>query len=165
MNEQGLLSLLATLGISYVRVDHPALAAIEDYHKLGIVLPDQGVKNLFLRNKKGSKVYLVIMAERSQADLAHIAQQIGESRLSFASEASLRQHLNLAPGCVTPFALPFDQEHKITVLLDQDLRQDELLGFHPLVNHATVCIDYPDFLRFLAYTGHKPVAICAQDQG
>ncbi len=162
MTEQAVLTLLSELDIAYVRVTHPALAAIEDYHKHNIVLPDQGVKNLFLRNKKGNKTYLVIMAEQGQADLAHIASQIGESRLSFASEDRLRQYLNVAPGCVTPFALPFDLEHQVTVLLDEDLKQDELLGFHPLVNEATVCIGYADFLRFLAYCGHEPMAISVQ---
>ncbi|MBP6116256.1 MAG: prolyl-tRNA synthetase associated domain-containing protein [Neisseriaceae bacterium] len=164
MTEQSVLTLLTDLGIDYVRVTHPALGAIDDYYKMNIELPDQGIKNLFLRNKKGNRMYLVVMDEHQSADLAHIAAQIGESRLSFASEEKLKQCLNVAPGCVTPFALPYDTAQKVTVLLDQNIKQDELLGFHPLVNDATVCIGYADFLRFLAHTQHEPRVIRVQTQ-
>ncbi len=159
MTEQSLLSLLTDLDIAYVRVEHPALGAIDDYYKMNIELPDQGIKNLFLKNKKGNRLYLVVMDEHQPADLSHIAEQVGESRLSFASTQTLALTLNVAAGCVTPFALPFDTEHKVTVLLDQNIKQDELLGFHPLVNHATVCIAYSDFLRFLVHSGHEPKSI------
>ncbi len=165
MTPAELLTLLTTLSIDYVRVAHPALASIDDYYKMNIVLPDQGIKNLFLRNKKGNRVYLVVMDEHQSADLAHIARQIGESRLSFASEAKLNQHLNVAAGCVTPFALLFDTEKAVTVLLDETLKQDELLGFHPLVNNATVCISYADFLRFLTHSGHEPTLISVKADG
>lgn len=159
MSESILLALLTTLKIDYVRVEHPALASIDDYHKQNIVLPDQGIKNLFLRNRKGNRWYLVVMDEHQSADLVHIADQLGESRLSFASEEKLRALLNVSAGCVTPFALVSDESHQITVLLDQNIKQTELLGFHPLVNHATVCITYTDFLKFLAYTEHVPKLI------
>lgn len=159
MTEQDLLALLKELNIEYVRVEHPALSAIEDYYKMHIELPDQGIKNLFLRNKKGNRCYLVVMDEHRQADLDFIASQIKESRLSFGSEERLNEYLSVPARCVTPFALLYDKEHKVKVLLDETIKQDELLGFHPLINNATVCISYADFLGFLKYTGHEPMLI------
>ncbi|WBI99259.1 prolyl-tRNA synthetase associated domain-containing protein [Pseudomonas aeruginosa] len=149
MDEQALLALLRELAIDSVRVEHPAIASIEEYYA-------QGIKNLFLRNRKGTRHYLVLLDERKEADLPGIAEQIGESRLSFASVERLREYLGVELGCVTPFALVNDPQHRVEVLLDDAIRQDQLLGFHPLVNTATECIRYADLLAFLAHTGHEP---------
>ncbi|HGN2787551.1 TPA: prolyl-tRNA synthetase associated domain-containing protein [Pseudomonas aeruginosa] len=149
MDEQALLALLRELAIDSQRVEHPAIASIEEYYA-------QGIKNLFLRNRKGTRHYLVLLDERKEADLPGIAEQIGESRLSFASVERLREYLGVELGCVTPFALVNDPQHRVEVLLDDAIRQDRLLGFHPLVNTATECIRYADLLAFLAHTGHEP---------
>ncbi|ELK4815825.1 prolyl-tRNA synthetase associated domain-containing protein [Pseudomonas aeruginosa] len=149
MDEQALLALLRELAIDSQRVEHPAIASIEEYYA-------QGIKNLFLRNRKGTRHYLVLLDERKEADLPGIAEQIGESRLSFASVERLREYLGVELGCVTPFALVNDPQHRVEVLLDDAIRQDQLLGFHPLVNTATECIRYADLLAFLAHTGHEP---------
>ncbi|HCF4568230.1 TPA: hypothetical protein NIE92_003996 [Pseudomonas aeruginosa] len=149
MDEQALLALLRELAIDSQRVEHPAIASIEEYYA-------QGIKNLFLRNRKGTRHYLVLLDERKEADLPGIAEQIGESRLSFASVERLREYLGVELGCVTPFALVNDPQQRVEVLLDDAIRQDQLLGFHPLVNTATECIRYADLLAFLAHTGHEP---------
>ncbi|HBO1226962.1 hypothetical protein I5K02_16730 [Pseudomonas aeruginosa] len=154
MDEQALLALLRELAIDSQRVEHPAIASIEEYYA-------QGIKNLFLRNRKGTRHYLVLLDERKEADLPGIAEQIGESRLSFASVERLREYLGVELGCVTPFALVNDPQHRVEVLLDDAIRQDQLLGFHPLVNTATECIRYADLLAFLAHTGHEPRLIRA----
>lgn len=154
MDEQALLALLRELAIDSQRVEHPAIASIEEYYA-------QGIKNLFLRNRKGTRHYLVLLDERKEADLPGIAEQIGESRLSFASVERLREYLGVELGCVTPFALVNDPQHRVEVLLDDAIRQDRLLGFHPLVNTATECIRYADLLAFLAHTGHEPRLIRA----
>ncbi|MCY1407845.1 Prolyl-tRNA editing protein ProX [compost metagenome] len=156
VDEAALLALLDDLRIDSVRVEHPPLTTIEAFYEHGIELPDQGIKNLFLRNRKGNRYFLVLLGERKEADLASIAEQIGESRLSFASVERLREHLGVDLGGVTPFALLNDPQHKVTVLMDDEISQDELLGFHPLVLTATQCISYADFMRFLGYTGHEP---------
>jgi len=159
MQEADFYTLLDHLNISFIKVEHPAFGAIEDYYRAGIEFPDQGVKNLFLKNRKGNRFYLAILGETKTADLTRLASQLGEARLSFASEEKLQQLLALTPGSVSPFGLVNDLEHQVTLLLDDEIKQDELLGFHPLVNSATLCISYPDFIKFLQHTGHTPVAV------
>jgi Ala-tRNA(Pro) deacylase len=159
MQESDLYRLLDTLNIEFIKVEHPAFGAIEDYHQAGIEFPGQCVKNLFLKNRKGNRFYLLILDELKTADLTALAGQIGEARLSFASEDKLMELMGLTPGAVTPFGLADDQEHRITVLLDDSMRQDDLLGFHPLVNSSTLCIHYADLLKYLGHTGHEPVMV------
>jgi Ala-tRNA(Pro) deacylase len=159
MQEDGLYALLAEMGIEYVKVEHPAYGSVADYHRDGIEFPGQCVKNLFLKNRKGNRFYLLVLDELKTADLARLAEQIGEARLSFASEDRLQELMQLSPGAVTPFGLANDAEHRVTLLLDNDIDPDELIGFHPMVNDSTLCISVPDFLRFIARTGHEPVSV------
>lgn len=157
MDEQALLEVLKDLSIESIHLEHPKIVTVEDYLQCGITWPDQGVKNLFLKNKKGNQHYLlVLLDERAQVKLDDVAAQIGETRLSFASPERLKQYLGVEAGCVTPFGLLNDPEHLVQVLLDDGIKQDELLGFHPIVNTATECISYQDFMRFLEYSGHEP---------
>ena len=156
MQEEGLYALLAELGIDFVKVEHPAYGSVADYHRDGIEFPGQCVKNLFLKNRKGNRYYLLVLDELKTADLAKLAAETGEARLSFASEERLRELMQLEPGAVTPFGLANDSEHRVSVLLDSDIDPAELIGFHPMVNDSTLCISVPDFLRFLGHTGHEP---------
>ncbi|MBV8646311.1 prolyl-tRNA synthetase associated domain-containing protein [Paludibacterium sp.] len=156
MQEAGLYALLAELGIHYEKVEHPPFGAVSDYHREGITFPGQCVKNLFLKNRKGNRFYLLVLDELKTADLAALASQVDEARLSFASEERLQEFMQLSAGSVTPFGLANDAEGRIQVLLDNDIDPAQLIGFHPMVNDSTLCITVPDFLRFLAHTGHEP---------
>ncbi|BEV71443.1 MULTISPECIES: prolyl-tRNA synthetase associated domain-containing protein [unclassified Paludibacterium] len=159
MQQAELFALLAEMGIQYVKVDHPAYGSVEDYHRDGITFPGQCVKNLFLKNRKGNRFYLLVLDELKTADLAALASQVDEARLSFASEDRLQELMQLTAGSVTPFGLANDVEHRITLLLDSDIDPDQLIGFHPMSNDSTICLSVPDFLRFLRHTGHEPVQV------
>lgn len=88
-NEQKVYEVLQKLEIKYVKYEHEALYTVEEAKKLGICMPGQQCKNLFLRNRKGDVHYLVILDEEKQADLKSLAKQIESSNLSFASEERL----------------------------------------------------------------------------
>ena len=106
-------------------------------------------KNLFLRNQKGTKHYLVILNYLKRADLQGGADQIGDGKLSFASPERLMTHLGVTPGSVSPFGLIHDRDHIVRVVLDRDLKDAERISFHPNINTATVVLAFADFVRFL----------------
>ena len=145
---------LAALGISFERYEHPPVAtALEaDEHWSGIDAAH--CKNLFLRNQKGNRHYLVIVKHPKRADLRGVADQIGDGKLSFASPERLKTHLGLTPGSVSPFGLINDPAHAVRVVLDRDLKTASRLSFHPNINTRTYVIASDDFMRFLAATGH-----------
>jgi Ala-tRNA(Pro) deacylase len=111
-------------------------------------------KNLFLRNKKGDRHYLVVLGHRKQADLRWLAARLGDDRLSFGSPDRLLAHLGLTPGAVSPFGLINDPGHRVRLVIDQDFKSADHVAFHPNVNTATVRLARADFERFLAWTGH-----------
>ena len=111
-------------------------------------------KNLFLRNQKGSRHYLVIVKHPKRADLRAVADQIGDGKLSFASPERLLTHLGVTPGSVSPFGLINDASHDVRVFLDADLKAAERISFHPNINTVTVVLAFADFERFLAARGN-----------
>jgi Ala-tRNA(Pro) deacylase len=153
--EARVYEVLEKLGIPFVRHEHPPVFTVEEAERHWTGIEGAHCKNLFLRNKKGNRHYLVVIESGKQADLRKLNITLGEDRLSFASAERLRKHLGLDPGAVSPFGLINDTGRQVTVLIDQDLRRAPFVNFHPNVNTATVGVSFSDFERFLAWTGHR----------
>jgi len=153
--EAQVLQVLEELGIPYVRHEHPPVFTVEQAEKHWMGIEGAHCKNLFLRNKKGNRHYLIVLLSAKQADLRGLNQKLGEDRLSFGSPERLKKYLGLEPGSVSPFGLINDRQKEVTVVLDQDLKQAGQVNFHPNVNTATLAISAADFERFLAWTGHR----------
>lgn len=152
--EQAVGDHLRQLGISYERYEHPPIATAEEgeIHWAGIDAVH--CKNLFLRNQKGSRHYLVILAHTKRADLRAVADQVGDGKLSFASADRLHTYLGVAPGSVSPFGLINDRERHVGLFLDRELKSAERISFHPNINTATIVLAYGDFERFLTACGN-----------
>ncbi len=146
---------LAALGIAFERHEHPPVATVEEAEKHWVGIDAAHCKNLFLRNQKGNRHYLVVLLHSKRADLRAVADQIGDGKLSFASPERLMTHLGLTPGSVSPFGLINDSSHTVLVVLDRDLRAKERVSFHPNINTRTYVISTADFTRFLEACGHR----------
>jgi Ala-tRNA(Pro) deacylase len=145
---------LDELGIAYERFEHPPIATAEEgqVHWAGIDATHS--KNLFVRNQKGTRHYLVIVQAAKRADLRAVAAQIGDGKLSFASPERLRTHLGVEPGSVSPFGLINDRAQHVQVFIDRDLQQARRVSFHPNRNTATLTLTLADFERFLTACGN-----------
>jgi Ala-tRNA(Pro) deacylase len=152
--ETKVIEVLEELGIGYTRHEHPPVFTVEQAEKHWTEIEGAHCKNLFLRNKKGNRHYLVILLSAKQADLRGLNEKLGEDRLSFGSPERLQKYLGLDPGSVSPFGLINDRQREVVVVVDQDVKQAGRVNFHPNVNTATVGISSADFERFLAWTGH-----------
>ena len=147
-------AVLDALGIAYQTYTHPPVFTAEAAAEHWAGIPATPVKNLFLRNKKGDRHYLVILPLEKQADLRQLVRVIGDDRLSFGSAERLQARLGLTPGSVSPFGLINDAGHTVRVIVDVDLRTAERLIFHPNDNRASVTISLEGFERFLASRGN-----------
>jgi Ala-tRNA(Pro) deacylase len=142
------------LGIAYETYSHPPVFTSEEADEHWATIPATRVKNLFLRNKKGDRHYLVILEVSKQADLRQLVKIVGDDRLSFGSADRLQACLGLTPGSVSPFGLIHDRQHAVRVLVDDDLRRAERLIFHPNINTLSVTITVADLEKFLAAMGN-----------
>lgn len=141
---------LDALGIRYERHEHPPVFTAEEAAVHWAPLHATEVKNLFLRNKKGNRHYLVILDVAKAADLKQIVKLVGDDRLSFGSPERLMNELGLTPGSVSPFGLLNDADGSVRVLVDADLRGKDRLIFHPNINTASVVISWADLEAFFA---------------
>lgn len=153
--KEKVLARLEALGIPYELTEHPAVYTIEEMDNLKITEKGDVCKNLFLRDAKGTRHFLVVLDKDKKADLKKIQEQLGSSRLSFASEERLMKHLGLSKGSVTPLGILNDAENTVEVVLDEDLKGRKRLGLHPNTNTATVWLDFEDVLKFIRADGHE----------
>jgi Ala-tRNA(Pro) deacylase len=152
--EVPVIAALEALGIPFDRFEHPPLASAADAEPYWRSIDAAHTKNLFLRNKGGSRHYLVIIGLLKRADLRVVGDQIGDGRLSFGSPDRLMTILGVTPGSVSPFGLIHDRAGEVGVYVDRDLKTEGRIAFHPNINTATLAIAFADFERFLASTGH-----------
>jgi len=151
--EQKVYRTLDTLDIPYVRHEHPPVYTVEEAEKHWENITGAHCKNLFLRNKKGNRHYLVVLDSSKRADLKALEKQLGEDRLSFASPERLMRYLGLEIGAVSPFGLINDTQKEVQVIIDQDLKDADSINFHPNVNTATVGMSFSNFEKFLSFCG------------
>ena len=143
-------------GIDPPRHEHAAVMTVEESERLVPPLPGAKTKNLFLRDKKGARHFLVTGAHDATVDLSALGGAIGAGRLGFASPARLARHLGITPGAVSLLALCNDTTGQVEFVIDETLWEAPAIQAHPLVNTATMILTHIDLERFLAATGHVP---------
>lgn len=156
--ESRLFAFLDSLGIVTTTRRHPPVHTVDEAKALRGDIPGAHCKNLFLKDKK-DQLWLVVALEERRIDLKSLDKRIGAARLSFGKPELLREVLGVEPGSVTPFALMYDRDRRVRVVLDRGMMQMRPLNYHPMHNAATTTIEPEDLTRFLAATGHEPLVV------
>jgi Ala-tRNA(Pro) deacylase len=154
--EAALNTRLSDLRIATTTYAHAPVFTVGESTAILDTLAGGHTKNLFLKDKKGG-LWLVVVQAHLRVDLNALAKQLQAPRFSFGSAELLVATLGITPGSVTPFALMNDTEHKVRVVLDQDMLAQTPLNFHPLRNDRTTAIAPEDLLRFVSACGHQPI--------
>jgi Ala-tRNA(Pro) deacylase len=153
--EPRLYEILTALGISYVYYEHPPAPTIEEAMKYWKDIEATHCKNLFFRNHKGNRHYLVVLDHRQALSIHDLEKRLMQGKLSFASDQRMLKYLGVTPGSVTPFGLIHDQDHHVHLFLDANLQKSQKISFHPCINTASLVVNWTDFLRFLQWTGNS----------
>lgn len=154
--KEEVLKKLKDLNINYKMVEHTPVYTIEDMDALGDIFSNAKIcKNLFLRDQKGKRHFLIVVPEEKRVPLSELPSKIGSTKLSFASEERLMKYLKLTPGAVTPLAVTNDEENAVEVFLDEELKKEKLLGVHPCDNTATILITVQDLEKYINSCNNK----------
>lgn len=148
-SQNKVFTLLDEMHISFHVVHHPAVFTIQEMENLQVEHMDKVVKNLFIRDDKKRKYYLLVMQKDKSANLKELRYLIESRPLSFASEDDLSKYLGLSKGEVTPFGVLNDEDNIVTVIIDKDLTNYDFIGIHPNDNTATVFISVDDLVKIL----------------
>jgi Ala-tRNA(Pro) deacylase len=149
-----LYRLLDSLQIPFEYIEHPPVPTVEEAMKYWSGIESGHCKNIFFRNHKGDRHYLVILYYDSKLNIKELEQKLRQGKLSFASDRRLMQYLGLTPGSVSPFGLINDNTRHVHLFIDRTLLEHERLSFHPNTNTASLIIPREGLFRFLEHTGN-----------
>ena len=147
--EQRVYEFLDNLNIDYQRVDHKAAMTMEDCAAVDQVLQAPTCKNLLLCNRQCTDFYLLLMPGDKPFKTKELSKQIGSSRLSFASAEYMEQFLDITPGSLSVMGLMNDKEHKVSLLIDEDVLKEKFFGCHPCINTTTVKLKTADLVNLI----------------
>ena len=149
------LAKLGELQIPYELIEHAAVYTVEEMERLRLPHTDRIAKNLFIRDEKKRNYFLVTMLKNKSANLKELRSKLESKPLSFASEDDLYKYLKLYRGEVSPLGVLNDADNAVTVVIDNDVKTQELIGVHPNDNTATVYIAVGDLIKLLETKGQK----------
>ena len=150
--------------IDYEVYYHPEAPTIEIARRYWRRDGSKHCKNLFFRNHKGNRHYLVVFDCERELAIHDLEHRLHQGKLSFASEQRMDRYLGLRPGSVSPFGLINDAENHVHLFLDRTLRDYPSLSFHPNDNTATVVISQQMFGRYLEAVGNTYEYISLYDE-
>jgi len=127
--KQAIYQFLDDHGINYQRHDHPPVYTFEE--------AKAHTKNVFLRDKKGRRHFIVMVADGRRIDLEALAGELRVKRLNLASTERLLEYMGVDPGSVSPLAVINDADQRVEVIFDRSLEKEALFQCHPLFS----CVD------------------------
>jgi Ala-tRNA(Pro) deacylase len=156
MNKRkNVLRVLEELGISYEIYEHPPVPTVEEALVYWKDIDATHCKNLFFRNHKGNRHYLVILKHERALNIRDLEQRLKQGKISFASPKRMEKYLGLTGGSVSVFGLINDMENHVHLFLDLELQSATKISFHPNENTSTIVISFDSFLRFLDWSGNS----------
>lgn len=152
--KQQVYDFLDQENIQYEVTEHEPVLTMDDMVRIG--LPEKGTlcKNMFVRDQKGKRHWLIVADNDTQVDLRSLGEKIGAGKVSFASADRLKKQLGLATGYVSPFGVINNEDHMVTVVFDKVLEGQERLGIHPNTNEATIWISFNDLVKAIEKIGN-----------
>lgn len=150
-----LYDILSKLNISFDYHEHPPAPTITEAKVYWKDLDATHCKNLFFRNHKGDKHYLVILDHMQQLDIHDLEKRLKQGKISFASSERMEKYLNIKPGSVSPFGLINDEKKHVQVFCDSNLQKSTKISFHPNINTASLVLQFSDFMKFMEWTGNR----------
>ncbi len=147
--EKSLENWLKQNQIEFILHQHTPVYTVEEAREHCYHIPGMHCKNLFLKDSKSGKFFLLTLPATKIIPISQIRKQIGVKKLSFANPDELSKVLKLKPGSVSPFGLLHDNQKIITFLIDQQVWNAPKVCFHPNVNYETIELTQDNFQKYI----------------
>ena len=152
--------LLDRLGVEYERRDQEPAMTMEDCKEVDQLLEAVICKNLFLCNRQKTAFYLLMIPDTKVFHTKDLSAQIGSARLSFAKPEYMEEFLDITPGSVSVMGLMNDKEHRVQLLIDEDVLDGEYIGCHPCINTSSIRFKVKDLIeKVIPAMGHDFVKV------
>ena len=151
---------LDKLGVEFQRIDHEPAMTMEICAEIDKVLDATICKNLLLCNRQKTDFYLLMMPGDKVFKTKDLSSQIGSSRLSFAEPCFMEQFLDITPGSVSVMGLMNDHDHRVKLLMDEDVAKGTYFGCHPCINTSSLRLKTRDLMEvILPALGYAPTFV------
>lgn len=160
--EKRAYAFLDRLGVTFDRTDHPERPAtsMEVCAEVDAILGVHICKNLFLCNRQKTNFYLLVMPGDKPFKTKELSGQMGVSRLSFGEEEYMTRFLDLHPGSVSVLGLMNDREHRVQLVIDEDVLKEAMFGCHPCENTSSIRFATRDLTeKILPALGVRPIIV------
>ena len=163
-----ILQQLDTWNIEYTVYNHvQCMTAEELVTNVPMEHPhtESHTKNLFLKDKKHG-LFLITTKPTTNVStkaLGGLLGLTGKVNLRMAEQDVLEEVLKTQPGCVGPLSMVNDQDHKVTLVLDQALLELEKIHSHPLDNTKSVVLTPTALQEYLNKAGAHVVIVDFSD--
>lgn len=152
--------LLDACQIAYQRVDHRPAMDMEACAEIDQALTGMICKNLFLCDRHEREFYLLMIPGNKRFQTKELSAKLGTTRLSFAGEDHMLRLLNLTPGSVSVMGLMNDADHRVQLVIDEDVVKDAYICCHPCINTSSIQFPMADLLeKVLPAMGHSPIFV------
>lgn len=147
--------VLENLNIKYDYYEHPPVPTVKEAAIYWKDLDAVHCKNLFFRNHKGNRHFLVLIEFYRNLAIKDLEARLRQGKITFASPQRLMKYLGVEAGSVSPFGLINDKENHVHVFIDDNLKNAEKISFHPNQNTASLVISFDDFMRYINWSGNS----------
>ena len=153
--KEKVFSFLNEAGIPFRVTEHPAVYTMADMEALGLDRMGPIPKNLFVKDGKGKRHFIITACMDTQVDLKALSEKLDAKKLGLASAERLEKYLGVSAGCVSPLGVINDSENAVTVIFDSKLQGLAQLGVHPNVHDATLWLSFEDLLAAVRAAGNE----------
>lgn len=147
--------ILNQLDIPFDYYEHPPVPTVKEASIYWKDIEAAHCKNLFFRNHKGNKHFLVLLEFYQSLAIRDLEARLKQGKITFASDERMMKHLGLTPGSVSPFGLLNDKANHVHIFIDENLKKAQKISFHPNINTASLVIPYDGFIKYMNWTGNS----------
>lgn len=156
-NEIKVYEFLEQCGADYRLTRHEAFFTCDDVAESGLDLPGLHAKNLFVRDTRADKYYLVLLLWNERLDVKGLRETVGWSRrIAFCGDDELLQYLGVTTGACSVFCMLNEAAGAVRLVVCRSIAgaaDDEVINFHPNDNRATVTMTVGDMKKCIAAMG------------
>ncbi len=154
-NGMSVIDTLSNLQIDYSRYLAPHDFSDEDDSSFWQRTGATRCKNLFLRNHKGDRHFLIVAPYYEEVQIRILEKHFNKGKISFASNSRLMRYMGVEPGAVSVFGLFNDINHHTEVFIDSRLPQCRMVSFLANRKGEIITFSYDSLIALLHCAGNK----------
>lgn len=153
---------LKSQGIDFQTCDHDPVMTIAEMKEKVVFTGEyekaQLVKNLFLADGKNkTRMWLICASHDTAIDMKALTKKFGcaNGKLRGGAADVMEKYLGVKAGAVSLFSILNDEEQKVNLVIDEKLKQFDLVAFHPMVNIHTTAFSTEHIKKISELSGHN----------